>query len=306
MLVMRLISHAREYIAQGWPVFPLLPASKKPATEHGFHDATLDAAMVETWFDGTDHNIGIATGAASGLVVIDLDTEPEGHDGRETWRTLQQACGAIDTRRAITGRGGEHWLFTHPGQHIRSRTKIAPGIDVRADGGYIVAPPSIHPNGRAYEWINEGTPLADLPAWLLAMLTDRRPPASVAPPSAPPHRSSGSGDTVQWASELLDKLSPARADDYGQWIAVGMSLSQLGAPGLQLWDEWSKRSPKYSAGVCERKWLTFKRSDGVTLGSLYAWAEQDTPRPIAPAAQRLQHSRLTRGRLSARISSRIK
>lgn len=301
-----LINHARQYIRQGWPVFPLLPASKKPATEHGFHDATLDAATVENWFDGTDYNIAIATGAASGLVVIDLDIDPEGHNGRETWRALQQVHGEIDTRRATTGGGGEHCLFNHPGQHIRSRTNVAPGIDVRADGGYIVAPPSVHPNGRIYQWVNDGAPLADLPTWLLAMLTDRRPPASIAPASTPPRGPSGSGDTVQGASELLDKLSPARADDYGQWIAVGMSLSQLGAPGLQLWDEWSKRSPKYSAGVCERKWLTFKRSDGVTLGSLYAWAEQDAPRPITLAAQRLQHSRLTRGRLSARISSRIK
>ena len=83
-----------------------------------------------------------------------------------------------------------------------------------------------------------------------------------------------SGDKAAWAEALLDQLNPARADDYAEWVAVGMALSELGDAGLTLWDQWSQQSAKYEPGACEDKWDSFDR-DGVSMGTLYHLAQQD-------------------------------
>lgn len=143
------------YAGMGLSVFPLKPGSKAPATTNGFKDATTDKAQVASWWDEhPDSNIGIATGTLSGgLVVIDMDKhEEKGIDGYETLKEWQRENGDLpDTWMSITGRGGYHWLYKDTESH-GCRTGIYEGIDIRADGGYIVAPPSVHPNGRRYEW----------------------------------------------------------------------------------------------------------------------------------------------------------
>lgn len=82
---------------------------------------------------------------------------------------------------------------------------------------------------------------------------------------------------AQDAADLLRRLSPSRADEYGDWITVGMALSTIGDEGLRLWDDWSARSNKHVDGECERKWRTFDR-DGITMATVALWAQQDTPR----------------------------
>lgn len=89
------------------------------------------------------------------------------------------------------------------------------------------------------------------------------------------HKETGKSD-IDWAAGLLRRLGPWRCDNYSEWVSVGISLFQLGAAGLDLWDNWSKGSPKYKAGACADKWDTFKTGRR-TLGSLYFWAEQDDP-----------------------------
>ncbi|MEG2417494.1 MAG: bifunctional DNA primase/polymerase [Eubacterium sp.] len=146
---------AHYYVSKGLAVFPLLPRDKKPATAHGFKDATTDQTTITAWWtQNPDYNIGIATGAASGgLVVIDLDiNQDKGYDGRETLRDWEASNGILpETWMSITGRGGYH-LFYHDCATNSNRTGLYEGVDIRGDGGYIVAPPSIHPNGRRYEW----------------------------------------------------------------------------------------------------------------------------------------------------------
>lgn len=80
------------------------------------------------------------------------------------------------------------------------------------------------------------------------------------------------------AQRILERLSASRADDYGEWVAVGMALhaSGLGGEGLRMWDAWSARSQKYEPGECEWKWNTFD-GDGVTMGTLVKWAREDSP-----------------------------
>lgn len=123
----------------GWAVFPLRPYAKVPATRRGFHDATTDTlAVMDVWQRNPLANVGIATGAVSGLVVIDVDP-----GGDATIMELVAALGPLPpTLVALTPRGA-HAYFKHPGVNIRcSAGRLGGGVDVRADGGYVVAPPS--------------------------------------------------------------------------------------------------------------------------------------------------------------------
>ena len=146
---------AVEYIKLGLAVFPLEPRGKRPLTGHGCNEATTDAAQVKAWWQKWPNaNIGIATGKRSGgLVVIDLDIDDnKGIDGYHTLLDWEREHGEFpETWQSITGRGGYHLFFKSNKEH-KNRAGIIEGVDVRGDGGYIVAPPSIHANGRRYEW----------------------------------------------------------------------------------------------------------------------------------------------------------
>lgn len=152
---MTLKEWALEYAKMGLAVFPLRARNKAPATKNGCKDATTDQKQIVSWWSKwPDSNIGIATGRASGgLVVIDLDRDEEkGCDGYEILREWQRQHGQLpDTCQSITGRGGYHLLYRDTVEH-RNAQALYEGVDIRGEGGYIVAPPSVHPNGRAYEW----------------------------------------------------------------------------------------------------------------------------------------------------------
>jgi putative DNA primase/helicase len=168
------LASALAYAARGWRVFPLVPRTKRPLTENGFKDATSSEKIIRGWWARyPDAGVAIATGAESGLVVLDCDPA---HDGGESLQKLEAERGALpDTPVSLTGGGGTHTLFAHPGQKVSSKVGLPgyPGLDTRADGGYIVAPPSIHPNGRTYVWNVMLHPadvkLAPCPEWLVEL-----------------------------------------------------------------------------------------------------------------------------------------
>jgi putative DNA primase/helicase len=146
--------------------------AKHPYARHapnGFKNASKDPRVIKRW-NGGNHNIAIATGSISGIVVLDVDPR---NGGTESLMYLQAEHEDLPhTWKALTGGDGEHYVFRHPGRYIPSRdSKIAAGIDVKGDGGYIIAPPSRHISGRYYAWDvdhhPEHTPLADMPEWLL-------------------------------------------------------------------------------------------------------------------------------------------
>lgn len=152
---MTLKEWALEYARMGLAVFPLRAKNKTPATKNGCKDATTDQKQIAAWWSKwPDANIGIATGSVSGgLVVIDLDRDEEkGCDGYEVLREWEKQHGQLpETCQSITGRGGYHLLYRDTAEH-RNAQALYEGVDIRGEGGYIVAPPSIHPNGHAYEW----------------------------------------------------------------------------------------------------------------------------------------------------------
>lgn len=146
---------AIEYAKKGFAVFPLKYRDKVPLTRNGCKDATTDAAQIKSWWQKYPNaNIGLATGAVSqNVFVIDLDIdEDRGIDGYHSLEDWQREHGDFpETWTAITGRGGYHLYYRGNGK-IKNRAGIIDGVDIRGNGGYVVAPPSIHKNGNRYEW----------------------------------------------------------------------------------------------------------------------------------------------------------
>lgn len=161
---------ALQYLSQGWSVIPALARAKRPAVPwKRYQNRLVSEKTLREWFRRSpDYNVSIVTGALSGLIVLDVDPR---HGGRESLRRLEREHGALPkTMESITGGGGRHLYFAHPGRPIHNRANIAPGIDLRGDGGCIVAPPSVHPSGKRYRWKRGHAPgqteLAPLPEWL--------------------------------------------------------------------------------------------------------------------------------------------
>jgi uncharacterized protein YdaU (DUF1376 family) len=181
MNITKLKDAAIAYAQRGWPVIPLhtphhgicsckmaaacQSPGKHPRTLNGHKDATTDTTRITKWWtEWPDANIGVLTGAESRLVVIDVD-DHEWKSGSQSLAEIEESLGeTLDTLTAITGHG-KHLYFVHPGGTVpNSVEKLAPGIDVRADGGYVAAPPSLHANGTRYSWIDTQTPTAELPS----------------------------------------------------------------------------------------------------------------------------------------------
>ena len=184
-----MLESALAYAAAGWPVLPLHSVSellkctcgnlacsspgKHPIPKNGVKDATTNAAQVSAWFETYPWaNVGIATGTAAGFFVVDVDPRHEGHMRLRELEVLRGDLPATLTAR--TGGGGEHLFFRVPlGQRLAS--KLAPGVDIKSDGGYIVAPPSRHVSGQLYAWpVGELPPIAEPPEWLLVSLRRKR------------------------------------------------------------------------------------------------------------------------------------
>jgi len=124
---------------------------KHPRTENGLHEASLDEQQITKWWHTWPNaNIGVATGSVSGIFVIDID----GEDGEDTFSLLEDELGSLpETWISLTGGGGRHIVFKHPGNvQIKNRVNLAPAVDIRGDGGYIVVPPSNHSSGKDYAW----------------------------------------------------------------------------------------------------------------------------------------------------------
>lgn len=194
-----LLATALDYASDGWHVLPLHTLAgpglctckdaatcgspgKHPITWTGLTEATTDAEQIKVWWGKwPEANIGIRTGLVSGIVVLDVDSYHGGEDGLNT---LVAEFGVLPaTMEAATGGGGRHLIFAHPGQghDVRNKAGLAPGVDFRGDGGYIVAPPSLHVSGAFYEWADTGSVPATLPTWLVDVPKPERKPLPAMP-----------------------------------------------------------------------------------------------------------------------------
>ena len=167
---------ALEYAAMGWEVFPAPPGQKQSHKSEKHSGAkwgkTTDPEEIRRDFrKWPNANVGIATGVASGFFVIECDTI-EGHDvdGLKSIQELEAKHGPLpETRMAISPSGSVHRHYRHPGCEIKiwnSASQLAPGVDIKGDGGIVIAPPSVKPGVGQYNWLNEG-PIANAPTWLI-------------------------------------------------------------------------------------------------------------------------------------------
>ena len=149
------------------PYFPLCP--------NGVHSSTSDPDTIRSWFAKVPEiNIGIAGGQESGLWILDIDPR---HGGHVTLEELETKHGKLPTSlRARTGSGGSHIFWKHPGDGRLSNSagRLGPGLDVRADGGYVCGAPSMHASGNPYAWEDEDSSVLEAaPNWLLELIGER-------------------------------------------------------------------------------------------------------------------------------------
>lgn len=158
-----MLNAALAYARDGRLVIPLI--GKKPLVPHGYKDGTKDPTQIIEWWQRWPHaNVGLVTGAASDLFILDVDVK-KGHRGDESLRALEAQFDKLPvTRLSRTASGGWHYYFRMSAQPIKSRKGVRDGIDLLAEGSYIVAPPSTV-EGMTYQWVNESE-LATSPNWL--------------------------------------------------------------------------------------------------------------------------------------------
>jgi hypothetical protein len=165
---------ALQYEQFHWSVIPMRAYDKRPVVnwqQYQHHRASQ--TQINQWFRRwPTANVGIVTGEVSGIVVLDIDP---GHGGDKSVAMWEEQYGPLPaTLEVTTGGGGRHLYFQHPGGVIHNKAGIAPGIDLRADGGCVVAPPSIHASGKHYTWVPGHGPgymkPAPMPAWLLKLV----------------------------------------------------------------------------------------------------------------------------------------
>ena len=148
---------------------------KRPLVKNGFKEATLDPNTIRQWWSQwPDALIGMPTGAINGLTVLDVDVDPDkALDGNDELHQLEHANAKLpDTVECLTPRGGRHIYFEYVPGVRNSASKLAPGLDIRGEGGYVILPPS-GANGRRYEWEASSTKNpAVMPRWLVVKLKD--------------------------------------------------------------------------------------------------------------------------------------
>lgn len=211
---------------RGFNVLPLMPGTKKPAldTWKELQQRRVTEEEVQQWW-GQHPELGVAviTGTISGIVVIDEDTK---RGGSESLKNLPLP----PTLTAITPTGGRHYYYKHPGTPVPNQVNLLPGVDIRGDGGYVVAPPTTLPTG-SYKWENPDTPIAEFPAWMLE-LASRDTSTGV-----------DSEGEEAWYEELLKGVPVGERDNaairlVGRWVRHGLSDEEI----LALLLAWNRRN----------------------------------------------------------------
>ena len=237
-------------------------AGKHPWTLNGFKNASNDPDVIDMlWRNKNYSNIGIATGPVSGIFVLDVDGM-EGESSLATFPALP------NTLTSYTG-NGRHIVFKYPDRKVFTRAgKFAPGLDIRGEGGYIVAAPSVHSNGSVYQWIDDTAEIADAPEWLLEIVCrDKVNEPQAAPLFHPSTNNTNLNEkwSVDEVREMLSFLDPDCGND--DWVNIGMALNDEGH-SLAIWDEWSRRGTKYKNGETVSRWKSFRPGGGITFGTL--------------------------------------
>lgn len=288
---------ALDHAAAGRPVFPCRPDNKRPLTDHGFKDASCNPEKIRRWWhDHPDAIPAIPMGRASGLAVLDLDVK-DGKDGVAELRALGFDPDTLSPLSITTMSGGRHLYFRWQ-EGLRSNAgQIAPGIDVRGEGGYVIAPGAV---SKAGSYSNASPLPANLPAWPESLPIGRPAPRTEDDLAA----LLGDDDDLLADPDYLeakrerdwepDRIRAALrtitdASDRDIWLQIGMALHHASGgteEGFDLWCSWSRRCPeKYNEREQHYTWKSFgrgRRRGGVTIASLYQIAKGCGWNPAAP------------------------
>jgi putative DNA primase/helicase len=215
--------YAKKLMRMNFKIVPLarpkrcVPKSgKAPLSRHGVKDATNNFAAFKRLIpEATNFNIGVATGSASGIVVIDID--PRNGGDRQFARLVKRLGPLPKTLTCDTGGGGQHYYFKLPAGGSKKKV-MAPGVDLLAEGSYAVAPPSRHVSGRNYLWVRPGPmgqQIASLPDKWLEFVRGGDPAAPAAPKTS-------DGDVIPEGSRNTELTSMA-----GRLRRAGMSQADM-------------------------------------------------------------------------------
>jgi len=283
---MSVLTTALAYANKQVRVIPIKQGEKRPPMQGWQNAATSDPTTIRTWFEGQfkDCGLGIATGEFRDryLIVIDIDDRQQ-FSGSETLADLEQLHGKLpDTVEVITGSGGRHiyFLTDEPIRNEASGT-LGIGIDIRGIGGQVLAPPTKHPNGKNYEWV-EGRSIADrkpadMPLWMVLLLTTKTQtevsvkalPDQITPPSLSLLREEG-GPLDRYCAattwpELLraDGWTQAHTDHTGEthWVRPGKDAREgtsatTGWQGKDILKVFTTSLPNLPAGAYNRAQYT--------------------------------------------------
>lgn len=222
-----------EYAARGLETFPLEfkgPTKKsyksKDRSNGRNWGKTTDPLEIES-----DHakwpeaGVGLPTGVENGIFVVEADTKAgHGVDGEAAWIALEAKHGqSPDTRMAVSPTGSKHRYYKHPGKGIKvknSASEIAPGVDVRGDGGMVVAPPTVRPGKGAYCWLND-LEIAEAPPWLLELVIEKPQPKPTGDRSQEqPPPDDDTEPKVRVNKRTLDRINKAALTKLDTWVPV--------------------------------------------------------------------------------------
>lgn len=302
------------YAALGWRVFPVHEMGsqgvcscaegaacgrpgKHPRVPDGVNEATNERVAIESWWTRWPRaSIGVATGRASNLTVVDADAS-EGKPGVVNLTTISAPHGGVPgTLCANTGGGGLHLYFSHCATLPTGANVLAEAIDVRNDGGYVIAPPSLHKSGEKYAWRNpQIAELLPVPEWMLALL------------SQPAARRSRRGRPRKHPGFKIEKiesmLAVLDAEDRDRWLAIGTILGRLYVgSGLEndawaLYEAWASRSSKFdedrAGNLARMREMFYEVSQAepragatpLTIGSVISWAREAGWNPFGDRVQ---------------------
>jgi hypothetical protein len=283
---------AIEYAAKrGWHVFPARVENKSSFKAAKFSGgkkwgATNRPDEVHRDFIGRNGaGIGIPTGSINELWVLDADTaEGHGVDGIASIKDLEDEHGPLpETLMAQSPSGSVHWYWKLPnsGTVIKnSASQVAPGVDVRGEGGMVLAPPTVKPGKGAYRWLNDA-PIADAPEWLIKLATVKKARNGYTPEADDAQQDSEPEADFERIAAAIAVL-PNDDLDWESWNNTGLAIYRAtggSEEGFRLFDAWSNKSKKGDSARTQDKWEKYHTCppNSIGAGSIFHWADEACP-----------------------------
>ena len=266
---------AKQYVAKGISVIPAVYGKKGCEMMHWNFYCTKYPTLEElNQWELTQHNIGILTGELSGIIGFDFDYDVDG---------LQEKILKIIPDSPVKKKGSKGFtaFYRYNGEKSRSFRKNGETIlDILSDGKLTIMPPSLHPNGMLYEWVDENHTLLNTPKEQLPIVTDAMMEkikslfvVQKLPSFNTSLYNSNRSTEVDDIKEALDYISPDC--DYNTWVQVGMALADFfngDLQGASIFNDWSSKGSKYKGwNEIKSKYDSFK-NNGITINTLFSYA----------------------------------